>query len=245
MTPKAGSLSAKLGYTNIRVMLEGIPAWKKAGNIVTPSEQFVKTGNIVLVDLRDQTAYEAGHIPRAVNLPLATLADREDDFPIKAPTVLYAASDEDAVKAYKTMKKWGANLGSVWLGGTASWTGKGNTLAQGSSPASIEWTRILAKGEASMADFLKAVAGDPSMMILDVREESETGDGMFPGAVNIPLSRLETRMGELPRDKEILIHCVGGVRAEMAWKGLEKAGYQSRFLVAIVRCAEGRCTADE
>jgi rhodanese-related sulfurtransferase len=241
MTPKAGSLSVKLGYTNIRVMLEGIPAWKKAGNIITPSEQFVKTGNIVLLDLRDPAAYEAGHIPRAVNVPLATLAEREDAFPVKAPAVVYGATDEDAIKAYKAMKKWGVNMGSVWLGGTAAWTGRGNELAQGPSPASIEWTRILAKGEASVADFLKAAAGDPGMVVLDVREDSEIGEGVFANSIHIPLSKLDGRLGEMPKDKELLIHCATGVRAEMAWKAVEKAGLKGRFLMANVECEAGKC----
>lgn len=245
MTPKAGSLSAKLGYSNVRVMLEGIPAWKNAGHIVTASKQFVTTGNIVLVDLRSKEEYEAGHIPRAINVPLATLADWENDFPLKAPIVVYGASDDDGRKAFNTIKKWGAKTGSVWAGGTASWTALGSSLAQGPSPAAIDWVRTPAKGEVSVADFKKVAAGDSSAIILDVRENNEIGDGMFKNAIHVPLSTLATRTDELPRDREMLIHCVTGGRAELAWQVISKAGLKSRFVVGNVACKNNMCSIEE
>src|SRR6185312_3060189 len=41
-----------------------------------------------------------------------------------------------------------------------------------------------------------------SVVLLDVRPEDEYGLGHLPGALNIPLRELETRLGELPRDQE-------------------------------------------
>jgi hypothetical protein len=46
-------------------------------------------------------------------------------------------------------------------------------------------------------------AGD--VILLDVREPKEIEDlGGYEGAVNIPITQLEKRLGELPKDKTIL-----------------------------------------
>lgn len=50
---------------------------------------------------------------------------------------------------------------------------------------------------------------DGTVMLLDVRPEDEYGLGHLPGALNIPLRELETRLGELPRDQEIVAYCRG------------------------------------
>lgn len=48
-----------------------------------------------------------------------------------------------------------------------------------------------------------------SVMLLDVRPEDEFGLGHLPGALNIPLSQLEQRLSDLPRDQQIVAYCRG------------------------------------
>ena len=48
-----------------------------------------------------------------------------------------------------------------------------------------------------------------TVVLLDVRPEDEYGLGHLPGALNIPLRELETRLAELPRDHEIVAYCRG------------------------------------
>jgi len=50
-------------------------------------------------------------------------------------------------------------------------------------------------------------AGD--MLVLDVRPRTEYVAGHLPGAVSIPLEELAVRLGELPRDPEIVAYCRG------------------------------------
>jgi len=243
MSPNSAGQAKKMGFTDVRVMLAGVPAWKKAGMEVTASEKLVQSGNIVLVDLRSKAEYEAGHIPRAHSIPLDSLASREDDMPLKAPIVLYANTAEEAKKGYGMIRKWGAKTGSVWPGGVAAWTGKGNKTASGATPASISWVRELGKGEVGVAEFKKAMEGGGNQVILDVRGKDEVQTGTFPNSLAIPLDELEKRIAELPRDKELLIHCTTGARAEMAKAALDKTGIKSRFLVADVECEQGKCVA--
>ena len=247
MSTEAAGLAVKMGYTNVRVMLQGDPGWKKAGYRLFASEKQVKSGNIVLVDLRSKAEYAAGHIPRAYSIPLAELASRENDFPNlgKAPVVVYGSNIAEADKAVATLNKWGAKKAAIWFGGIDDWKSRGNKLTTDASPNKITWKRELGKGEVPVADFVKASEGGTSQIILDVRTKDEVKDGMFKNSVHIPLDELEKRVGELPKDKELLVHCTTGARAEMAWKALGKAGLKSRFVMADVECEKGKCTISE
>ncbi|HEY1121175.1 MAG TPA: molybdopterin-synthase adenylyltransferase MoeB [Haloferula sp.] len=61
--------------------------------------------------------------------------------------------------------------------------------------------------------------------ILDVRQPEEEAEGIIPGAVLIPLATLPERLGELPADREILVHCRSGGRSARAVTFLHEAGF--------------------
>jgi len=61
--------------------------------------------------------------------------------------------------------------------------------------------------------------------LLDVREQSEWEAGHIEGAVLIPLGQLASRMGEVPKDKTILVICHSGNRSAQARDQLRDAGY--------------------
>ena len=64
--------------------------------------------------------------------------------------------------------------------------------------------------------------------LLDVRNPQELAVESVPGAVNIPLPQLRSRLGELPRDKEILVICRSGGRAYFATRILLQNGFKAR-----------------
>jgi rhodanese-related sulfurtransferase len=64
--------------------------------------------------------------------------------------------------------------------------------------------------------------------LLDVRDPAELEVESVPGAVNIPLPELRARLGELPRDREILVVCRSGQRAYYATRILLQNGLQAR-----------------
>ena len=67
-------------------------------------------------------------------------------------------------------------------------------------------------------------------LLLDVRNPQELEVEAMPGAVNIPLSQLRARLGELPRDREILVFCRSGQRAYYATRILLQNGFNARNL---------------
>jgi len=108
MSPKSAGLAKKWGWNNVKVCIEGMPAWKKAGHYTVSTPDYVRTANIVLIDLRAPAAVTAGHIPRAVGIPAGKLAGAEDAFPesLTAPIVFYSDNLEESVKAVKTARGW-------------------------------------------------------------------------------------------------------------------------------------------
>ncbi len=66
--------------------------------------------------------------------------------------------------------------------------------------------------------------------VLDVRPEEEFAAGHVPGAINLPLKDLKKRLGDLPRDQEIIAYCRGShcVLAFEAVAELRKQGYTVR-----------------
>lgn len=248
MSTKSAGLAAQMGYNNIKVLLKGAPGWKKSGQNLVASHEFVNTGNIVLIDLRPRPEAFKSHILRAVNIPISDLEDAEDDFPsnTSAPIVLYGNGD-DPIKAAKILMGWGFKKTAMVDGGIEGYARAGNTLSTNHQPLTkIQWVRKLEPGEISLAEFNKALESHAyNQILLDVRGRDEVAAGKLTGTVAIPLDELEARMGELPKDKEILIHCSTGARAEMAHEALQKAGFTSRFLVANVECEDNQCEVSE
>ena len=64
--------------------------------------------------------------------------------------------------------------------------------------------------------------------LLDVRNPPELAVESVPGAVNIPLPLLRARLGELPRDREILVICRSAVRAYYATRILLQNGFTAK-----------------
>ncbi len=77
---------------------------------------------------------------------------------------------------------------------------------------------------------------DPDQtMILDVRSEAERRLGTIPGSMHIPLPQLRARLDELPRDREIIVHCQTGQRSYNACRLLIQHGFRARNLVGSYR----------
>jgi glyoxylase-like metal-dependent hydrolase (beta-lactamase superfamily II)/rhodanese-related sulfurtransferase len=61
--------------------------------------------------------------------------------------------------------------------------------------------------------------------VVDVRTPHEHETKRIAGSVSIPLSRLAAQVGELPRDRPLLVHCAGGYRSSIAASLLQQAGF--------------------
>ncbi|NLH43545.1 MAG: FAD-dependent oxidoreductase [Planctomycetes bacterium] len=88
----------------------------------------------------------------------------------------------------------------------------------------------LLRKEASICHAAEAANPGPKQMLLDVRTMPEVQKGTIPGAKHIPLDELRKRLGELPKDKEILAFCEVGLRGYLACRILTQNGFVCRNL---------------
>jgi len=62
-------------------------------------------------------------------------------------------------------------------------------------------------------------------VMLDVRTPKEYAEGHIKGALFIPVQELETRLSEVPKDKQVYVYCYSGVRSARASTILAKHGF--------------------
>lgn len=67
-------------------------------------------------------------------------------------------------------------------------------------------------------------SGQSAPLLIDVREPWEYNSGHARGAKNIPLSQLGKRVGEVPRNRPILLICQSGHRSMSAANFLHQQG---------------------
>ena len=182
----------------------------------------------VVVDPRvDRLGYYAGHIRGSVYAPL------NRSFPTVAgcyldprAKIVLICREEEVEGAVRDLIRIGLDRVIAWAPPrelTAYQTGGGEL-------ASIE-----------VIDFDEVAQrlGDPDVQVLDVRRATEFASGRVTGACNIAHTRLAGRLGELPRDKRLLVHCLSGARASAAASFLEREGFQVSAVNDLFQYAVG------
>ncbi len=87
----------------------------------------------------------------------------------------------------------------------------------------------LLRGDHPQLDLETVLAAPPEQrpLLVDVRTPQEFSQGHIPGALNIPVDDLRSRLGELPRDRQIAIYCQVGQRGYLATRILKQAGFSA------------------
>jgi NADPH-dependent 2,4-dienoyl-CoA reductase/sulfur reductase-like enzyme/rhodanese-related sulfurtransferase len=79
-------------------------------------------------------------------------------------------------------------------------------------------------------------------LVLDVRRSEERAKGSIPNSVHIPLDQLRARSDELPRDREIIVHCASGQRSYFGCRLLAQRGFRVRNLTGSWRTYQAAVT---
>ena len=232
MSTQAAALAVKLGYKDAKVLVDGTDAWKRMGQLLVSSYTVIKNDDIVLIDIRKPADYEAGHIPRAVNIPFDILQKAKSRLPERrtASIVLYG-TPQDEENAVRVLTNWHYGYVTLVENGLQGYVRANNALVAGVGPTEIKWERQVHSDEVAFDAFEKAIDKPSPDVILDVRTQDETKEGTLPNAVTIPLDQLESRMNELNKNKEIFVYCASGARAQMASYFLNDHGYHTKYLV--------------
>ncbi len=169
---------------------------------------------IVLIDTRaDRGAFMASHIAGSLFAPLdRNFSTVIGSYVDTGATVVLLADEADSDHAVRQLVRIGIDR----IAGRAPTT----------VTASLRRACI---PRMSFADVKAFVSGE-SGTVLDVRRASEHRAGHVPGALNVPHTRLMTRLGEIPHGRPVAVHCAGGARAAVASAALARAGYDVRLV---------------
>ena len=168
-----------------------------------------------ILDVRDPVQFAIAHLAGSLNIGLGgqyaswagTILDRTK------PLVLLAEPGREEEAALR-LGRIGFDIVQGYL--------RDGILALESRPELVEETERIAAGDLSAA-----LESPAPPLVLDVRNPREWEQKHIEGSVNIPLNHLQERLGELPRDRTILVHCAGGYRSAIAASILQQRGFKS------------------
>ena len=236
------------GYTRLKGFQAGMPGWKKA-KLPLHSESAWLAKKLdpqhVILDVRDKGQSSQSHIQGAVAMPLADLQAMTRQFiekqvvaqlpgvaDLRAPVIVYADShtSREALLAYKELRTWGYGKATILRDGFTGWQSAGLPTASGPAATQIVYQKKLAPGAIAPEEFVAIHKSQEGVVIIDVRTDQEAATGVIAGARHIPLEKLEDVLADLPQDREVLIYCANGIRAEMAHQTLNEKGIKNRYL---------------
>lgn len=173
----------------------------------------LKNAGAQVIDVRDPADFAGAHLLGSINIGLGgkyatwagTLLSHSD------PIVVIAEAGREEEAAMR--------LGRIGFDNVAGYL-KGGPLALDHHPELVGRSERIAA-----ATLAEQLSGDEAPLVVDVRNEKEHAEKSIEPSVNLPLNHLRERLGELPRDRSLVIHCASGYRSSIAMSILEQAGF--------------------
>src|SRR4249919_408967 len=170
-----------------------------------------RTGGQIL-DTRDQAEFAAAHLAGSINIGLGgqyatwagTILDRE------RPIVIIADPGREHESAIR--------LGRIGFDHIVGFLKDGLRSLEARPDLTATTERISPPLAAE-----RIAAGDA--IAIDLRTPGERAQKAVPGSVSIPLNHLADRVGELPKDRSLLLYCAGGYRSSIGASLLEQKGF--------------------
>ena len=173
----------------------------------------VSEGAIIL-DTRNATIFTQGFIPGSISIGLegrfAEWAGMILPFDQKMVLVTEAGKEEETV--IRLSRVGFENMQGCLKGGFEAWQNDGEKID------------LIIDIEAD--ELMMDIPHDPNLLVVDVRKETEFGEGHLEDAMNLPLSEM-TNIVELAQFEEtqnLYIHCAGGYRSVIAASLLKRQG---------------------
>ena len=167
---------------------------------------------ILIIDVRPEAEYKAGHIENAINMLSDTIGDNVSAIEAwkNMPIVVYcntgrrsaAAADVLLKKDFKEVynadgvKQYAYNL--------------------------VTYSDILP------TDLLK-MKQDENTVLVDYRPQAQYEAGHIEGAINIELGEIKNNLDKLPKEKNIVLYCNTGTKSMEGAKELSALGYENVF----------------
>jgi hydroxyacylglutathione hydrolase len=165
-----------------------------------------------VLDVRDAGEYAKGHLAGSINIGLG------GQYATWAGTVLDRAKPIVIVAEPAREQEAALRLGRIGFDHVKGYLQGGMEALSGRPDLVWPTERVSAPMVA------EELAGANPPLLLDIRNPREWAAKHIEGGVNIPLNHLQDRIGEIPRDRRIAVHCAGGYRSSIAASILHQYG---------------------
>jgi rhodanese-related sulfurtransferase len=165
-----------------------------------------------ILDVRDAAEYAKGHLAGSINIGLGgqyatwagTLLDRI------RPIVIIAEPGREREAALR--------LGRIGFDHVKGY------LKDGMQALAERQDLVWSTERVSAFVLAEELASQNPPLLIDIRAPREWKAKNISGSSNMPLSHIQERIGEVPRDRRIAVHCAGGYRSSIAVSILNQYG---------------------
>ena len=189
----------------------------------------------VLVDLRDPAAYDEAHLMGAVNIPADHLIEWLDRLPTDAFIVLYDQDGQVSAQAAADLAARGHSTVFYTLGGLDEWARWYETFFLEIAGDAFEMpdkegrNRLECPDEQAVDfDALCSSTADLRYLVyllIDLRDPSAYATSHLLGAINIPYSEINDRLGDLPKDVLIILYDQANEQSDAVAQTMLGAGF--------------------
>lgn len=199
-------------------LLHGLPGNQPI--VVSRFRELVEAGHVV-IDLRDQLSFGAGHIPGSFGIGAGTSLSTWASWvvPYDTPILLVSPDAGLVEETIRALIRVGLDEIKGYLqGGIEEWIKAGYTLQ--STP------------QLPPVELYHRLQHDATLQVLDVRSDTEWASGHIAGALHIMAGDLEKNLTKIPHDhKPLAVVCASGYRSTVAISLLERAGFHNLWNV--------------
>ncbi|HMW16243.1 MAG TPA: rhodanese-like domain-containing protein [Accumulibacter sp.] len=153
LSSDSAAKAVKLGYSAVKIVPEGYPAWEKlygpgptADTTTKPATPAIQAGKesgtisvasfekihkeapatIHLIDVRDPAEFASGTFKGAINFPINTLEKRIDELPTDKPIVFFCGTSARSGEAHDMTKLYKPSLQTYFLDADIKWSKDGS-----------------------------------------------------------------------------------------------------------------------
>jgi hydroxyacylglutathione hydrolase len=165
-----------------------------------------------ILDVRDASEYAKGHLAGSINIGLG------GQYATWAGTVLDPDRPIVIIAEPGRAQEAALRLGRIGFDHVKGY------LRDGMGALAERQDLVWSTERVNAFTLSEELASTNPPLVLDIRSPREWSAKHLNGSINLPLTHLQERIAEVPRDRRIAVHCAGGYRSSIAASILNQYG---------------------